>query len=63
MKVALEKWLAPEEDGEEVVTTAPVSTKSNFSLDTSASAVKKSKDDAFDSIFDSNESKADDLPF
>ena len=63
MKVALEKWLSPEEDGEEVVTTAPVSTKSNFSLDTSASAVKKSKDDAFDSIFDSNESKADDLPF
>ncbi len=65
MKVALEKWLSPEEDGEEGVTTAPAapSPKSNFSLDTSAASVKKSKDDAFDSIFDSNESKADDLPF
>ena len=65
MKVALEKWLSPEEDGEEVVTTAPAapSSKSNFSLDTSAPSVKKSKDDAFDSIFDSNEGKADDLPF
>ena len=65
MKVALEKWLSPEEDGEEVVTTAPAapSSKSNFSLDTSAASVKKSKDDAFDSIFDSNEGKADDLPF
>ncbi len=65
MKVALEKWLSPEEDGEEGVTTAPAAPapKSNFSLDTSAASVKKSKDDAFDSIFDSNESKADDLPF
>jgi len=66
MKVALEKWLSPEEDGEEGVTTAPAapaSSKSNFSLDTSAKSVKKSKDDAFDSIFDSNEGKADDLPF
>ena len=65
MKVALEKWLSPEEDSEEVVTTAPAapSSKSNFSLDTSAPSVKKSKDDAFDSIFDSNEGKADDLPF
>ena len=66
MKVALEKWLSPEEDGEEGVTTAPTapaSSKSNFSLDTSAKSVKKSKDDAFDSIFDSNEGKADDLPF
>ena len=65
MKVALEKWLSPEEDGEEGVTTAPAApaSKSNFSLDTSAASVKKSKDDAFDSIFDSNEGKADDLPF
>lgn len=62
MKVALEKWLAPEEDSDEVVTTAPTS-NSNFSLDTSASLVKKSKDDAFDSIFDSKEGKTDDLPF
>ena len=63
MKIALEKWLAPEEDGEEVVTAAPVASNSNFSLDTSASSVKKSKDDAFDSIFDNNAGKADDLPF
>ena len=57
------------EESEEEVVSAPVAAtpsstpSSNFSLDTSASAVKKSKDDAFDSIFDSNESKADDLPF
>ena len=62
MKVALEKWLSPEGEEDEVITTAPTP-NSNFSLDTSASAVKKSKDDAFDSIFDSNEEKVDDLPF
>ena len=67
MKVALEKWLSPEEGEEEVITTAPVSDtpKSNFSLDTSGGAVKKSKDDAFDSIFGEKTSsnEPDDLPF
>jgi hypothetical protein len=67
MKVALEKWLSPEEGEEEVITTAPVSDtpKSNFSLDTSGGAVKKSKDDAFDSIFGdkSASNEPDDLPF
>ena len=67
MKIALEKWLSPEEGEEEVITTAPVSDtpKSNFSLDTSGGAVKKSKDDAFDSIFGDKTSsnEPDDLPF
>ena len=67
MKVALEKWLSPEEGEEEVITTAPVSDtpKSNFSLDTSGGAVKKSKDDAFDSIFGDKtaSNEPDDLPF
>ena len=67
MKVALEKWLSPEEGEEEVITTAPVSDtpKSNFSLDTSGGAVKKSKDDAFDSIFGdkTTSNEPNDLPF
>ena len=67
MKVALEKWLSPEEGEEEVITTAPVSDtpKSNFSLDTSGGAVKKSKDDAFDSRFGekTTSNEPDDLPF
>ncbi len=67
MKIALEKWLSPEEGEEEVITTAPVSDtpKSNFSLDTSSGAVKKSKDDAFDSIFGDKtaSNEPDDLPF
>ena len=67
MKIALEKWLSPEEGEEEVITTAPVSDtpKSNFSLDTSGGAVKKSKDDAFDSIFGDKtaSNEPDDLPF
>ena len=67
MKVALEKWLSPEEGEEEVITTAPSPNppKSNFSLDTSGGAVKKSKDDAFDSIFGDKpaSNEPDDLPF
>tara|TARA_B100000795_G_scaffold71106_1_gene50008 strand:+ start:3290 stop:4117 length:828 start_codon:yes stop_codon:yes gene_type:complete len=65
MKVALEKWLSPEEGEEEVMTPAPIaSSNSNFSLNTSTNAVQKSKDDAFDSIFDSKDSNnGDDLPF
>ena len=64
MKSALEKWLSPEEDSEEVIPT-PVETKpsSNFSLDTNKA--KQSKVDQFDSLFDNkdNTNKVDDLPF
>ena len=66
MKVALEKWLSPEEDSEEIVATPVASTPktpSNFSLDTNQA--KQSKVDKFDSLFDSKDStnKIDDLPF
>ena len=68
MKVALEKWLSPEEDSDEEVIpsstpTPPTPSKSNFSLDTTQ--VKKSKVDEFDSLFDSKDSTndGDDLPF
>ncbi|MDB4378199.1 hypothetical protein N9Z41_00365 [bacterium] len=69
MKVALEKWLSPEEDSDEEVIpsstpTPPTPSKSNFSLDTTQ--VKKSKVDEFDSLFDSKDSTNDgddDLPF
>ena len=63
MKSALEKWLSPEEDEEEVVAT-PVAAKpaTNFSLDTSKA--KQSKVDQFDSLFEDKASnKVDDLPF
>ena len=66
MKSALEKWLSPEEDSEEIVATPVTSTPkppSNFSLDTNQA--KQSKVDKFDSLFDSKDStnKVDDLPF
>ena len=64
MKSALEKWLAPEEGGDEVVTEAPVATPStsNFSLDTSN--VKKNKADQFDALFpEDSTTPKDDLPF
>jgi hypothetical protein len=66
MKSALEQWLSPEEDAEEVV-AAPVASTSktpsndNFSLDTTK--VKQTKADAFDSMFDEGSKKTDDLPF
>ncbi|MDC0540012.1 hypothetical protein OAO15_00720 [bacterium] len=64
MKVALEKWLSPEEDDLEEIAPAPVASKSqtNFSLDTSKA--KQSKGDKFDSLFDDKSSNnGDDLPF
>ena len=67
MKSALEKWLSPEEDSEEVSPSPSESQPStNFSLDTTKA--KQSKVDQFDSLFDSNEDKdstneVDDLPF
>jgi hypothetical protein len=65
MKSALEKWLSPEEDSEEVVAApvapSPSTSNSNFSLDTTKA--KQSKVDEFDSLFDGKEKKSDDLPF
>ena len=67
MKSALEKWLSPEDDSEEIVnnpvsSTAPAS-NNNFSLDTTK--VKQNKADAFDSMFDDSKktNQVDDLPF
>jgi hypothetical protein len=67
MKSALEKWLSPEDDSEEAVSTpvaAPAAAPAtNFSLDTNKA--KQSKVDQFDSLFDSKDStnNGDDLPF
>jgi len=64
MKVALEKWLSPEDDDSDEVVPAPVASKpqSNFSLDTTKA--KQSKGDKFDSLFDDkSSSNGDDLPF
>ena len=66
MKSALEKWLSPEDNEEEIAQNptsfptpaAAAPTKSNFSLDTSNA--KQNKVDKFDSLFDT---KTDDLPF
>ena len=69
MKVALEKWLSPEDaeqEGDIISETAEAfddKPSSNFSLDTSKASVKKSKDDAFDDIFEGKNEPADDLPF
>ena len=66
MKSALEKWLSPEDEAEEVaapVAAAPAKPATNFSLDTNKA--KQSKVDQFDSLFDSKDStnEVDDLPF
>ena len=69
MKVALEKWLSPEEVESDNVTSnafptqqASTPSTSNFSLDTSN--VKKTKNDEFDSLFDDKKgNEPDDLPF
>ena len=64
MKVALEKWLSPEDDDSEEVVSAPVADKStsNFSLDTTKA--KQSKVDQFDTLFDDKKgNEPDDLPF
>ena len=66
MKSALEKWLSPEDNEEEIATNpssfptpaAAAPSTSNFSLDTTQA--KQSKVDKFDSLFDT---KNDDLPF
>ena len=68
MKLALQEWLAPEGEEEEdsIISEPAVSfdsdeKKSNYSLDTTANTVKKSKADQFNDLFDEN--KSDDLPF
>ena len=65
MKLALQNWLNPEAaegeiiDDEKEVEEAP---KTNYSINTSNAAVKQSKLDKFDSLFDEG-STSDDLPF
>ena len=70
MKVALEKWLSPEDNEPEIAnnpnsfptTAAAAPSTSNFSLDTSQA--KKTKVDQFDSLFDDTKGdEPDDLPF
>jgi hypothetical protein len=68
MKEALQEWLAPEGSEEEgsIVSEPAVAfdsdtKKSNYSLDTTATNVKKSKSAQFDDLF--NDDKTDDLPF
>ena len=68
MKEALQEWLAPEGDEEEgsIISEPAVAfdsdvKKSNYSLDTTAPTVKKSKAAQFDDLF--NDDKTDDLPF
>lgn len=69
MKSALQEWLAPEGSEEEgsIVSEPAVAfdsdvKKSNYSLDTTASTVKKSKAAQFDDLFN-DDNKSDDLPF
>ena len=68
MKSALQEWLAPEGNEEEdsIISEPAVAfdsdvKKSNYSLDTTAPTVKKSKAAQFDDLF--NDDKTDDLPF
>ena len=67
MKESLQEWLAPENEEEGAIISEPAvafdndEKKSNYSLDTTASTVKKSKVDQFDDLF--NDNKTDDLPF
>jgi len=67
MKSALEKWLSPETEEEGEIVSEPAEDfdsdqpKSSFSLDTSKA--KENKSDKFDSLFDDDKEKTDDLPF
>ena len=69
MKEALQEWLAPEGTEEEgSITSEPAVAfdsdvkNSNYSLDTTAKTVKKSKSQQFDDLF-GEEKQTDDLPF
>ena len=68
MKASLQEWLAPEgsEEEDSIISEPAVAfdsdvKKSNYSLDTTAPTVKKSKAAQFDDLF--NDDKTDDLPF
>ncbi len=68
MKEALQEWLAPEGEEEGSIISEPAvafdkpeTTSNNYSLDTTASNVKKTKAAQFDDLF--AEDKNDDLPF
>jgi len=68
MKESLQEWLAPEgEESEGAIISEPAvafdsdEKKSNYSLDTTAPTIKKSKADQFDDLF--SDDKTDDLPF
>jgi hypothetical protein len=65
IKLALQEWLAPEEEEEEFIAAdgkleveVKEEPKSNYSLSTKPAA-KKSKADAFDDLFEED----DDMPF
>ena len=63
MKSNLESWLTPEDSPQEgdIIDDEKPSEETNYSLNTSASNVKQTKLDKFDSLFDDD--KEDDLPF
>jgi len=65
MKIALQNWLNPEAAEGEIIDDekeAEETPKTNYSINTSNAAVKQSKLDKFDSLFDEG-STSDDLPF
>jgi len=64
MKIALQNWLNPEPTEGEIIDDekeAEEAPKTHYSMNTSTQAVKQSKLDKFDSMFD--EGETDDLPF
>jgi|TARA_B110000908_G_scaffold161092_1_gene205016 hypothetical protein len=68
MKSSLQEFLAPEgEEEDSIISERPVAfdsdvKKSNYSVDTTTSTVKKTKSQKFDDLF-SDDTKTDDLPF
>ena len=68
MKASLQEFINPEGEEEGDIVSEPAvafdsdQKKSNYSLDTTASTVKKSKGQQFDDLF-SDDKKSDDLPF
>jgi hypothetical protein len=68
MKLALEKWLSPEEENsnDEVPKTETKTPQQNYSLNTSTPKVKQKKEDVFESMFSDDDMKhlgEDDMPF
>lgn len=64
MKANLAKWLNPEDSAQEgdIIDEDKTSPNNNYSISTSATEVKQTKLDKFDSLF-ADESSTDDLPF